>query len=55
MKLLKPLEEIKNMEDDREDIYVGGLIKRYTTRSHKLEHLTLADWLHGMMLVIVHL
>ena len=42
--LLKPLEEIKNMEDDCEEIYTGGLIKRYTKRSHKLEHLTLADW-----------
>ena len=42
--LLKPLEEIKNMEDDCEEIYTGGLIKRYTKHSHKLEHLTLADW-----------
>lgn len=27
-----------------EDLYTGGLIKRYTKRPASLEHLTLADW-----------
>ena len=42
--LLKPLSDIKDMDDDSEDIYTGHLIKRYTKRSASLEHLTLADW-----------
>ena len=32
------------MEDDCEDIYTNGLIKRYTMRTSSLENVTLADW-----------
>lgn len=42
--LLKPLSDIKDIDDDSEDIYTGHLIKRYTKRPASLEHLTLADW-----------
>ncbi|PFX15510.1 ATP-dependent DNA helicase PIF1 [Stylophora pistillata] len=41
---LWPLSDIKDMDDDSEDIYTGHLIKRYTKRPASLEHLTLADW-----------
>ena len=32
------------MEDDCEDIYTNGLIKRYTMRTSTLKNITLADW-----------
>ena len=32
------------MDDDCEEIYPGGLLKRYCKRPAKLEDLTLADW-----------
>ena len=44
VELLKPLSDIKEMDDDCEEIYTGGLLKRYCKRPAKLEHLTLADW-----------
>lgn len=44
VELLKPLHEIEEMDDDCEDIYTSGLIKRYSKRPATLEHLTLADW-----------
>ena len=44
VELLKPIDDIKDMEDDCEEIYTGGLIKRYCKRPPKLEDLTLADW-----------
>ena len=44
VKLLKCLNDIKEMEDDREEIYASGLLDRYTKRPAKLKHLTLADW-----------
>ena len=44
VELLKPLDDIKDMEDDCEDIYTNGLIKRYTMRTSSLENITLADW-----------
>ena len=44
VQLLKPLSDINEMDDDCEDLYTGGLIKRYTKRPVSLEHLTLADW-----------
>ena len=43
VELLKPLDDIKDMEDDCEDIYTNGLIKRYTMRTSSLENVTLAD------------
>jgi len=41
---LKPIEEIKQMDDDSEEIYTTGLLRRYCKRPPKLENLTLADW-----------
>ena len=41
---LKPLQEINDLEDDSDEIYVSGLIKRYTKRPAKLEKVSLADW-----------
>lgn len=32
------------MDDDCEEIYTSGLLKRYTKRPVKLEDVTLADW-----------
>ena len=42
--LLKPLEEINEMEDDSDEIYASGLVKRDTKRPSSLEHVSLADW-----------
>ncbi|CAH3156159.1 unnamed protein product [Pocillopora meandrina] len=44
VELLKPLSDIQEMEDDCEEIYTGGLLKRYSKLPAKLEDLTLADW-----------
>ena len=43
-RLLKPMNEIENMDDDCKEIYTSGLLKRYCKRPTKLENLTLADW-----------
>ena len=44
VELLKPIDDIENMDDDCEEIYTSGLLKRYCKRPQKLENLTLADW-----------
>ena len=44
VQLLKQLNEIKEMEDDCEEVYTTGLLQRYAKRPFSLEHLTLADW-----------
>ena len=44
VELLKPLNDIKDMEDDCEEIYSGGLLKRYSKHPIKFEHVMLADW-----------
>ncbi|PFX25823.1 hypothetical protein AWC38_SpisGene9511 [Stylophora pistillata] len=44
VELLKPIEDIKEMNDDSEDINTIGLLKRYCKCLPKLENLTLADW-----------
>lgn len=44
IELLKPIEDIKEMVDDSEEIYTTGLLKRYCKRPPKLENLTPADW-----------
>lgn len=44
VELLKPIDDIKEMDDNCEEIYTSGLLKRYSKRPAKLEHLTLADW-----------
>ncbi|XP_048584895.1 uncharacterized protein LOC125567916 [Nematostella vectensis] len=42
--LLKPMDNINEMDDDSEEIYTSGLLKRYSKRPLKLENITLADW-----------
>ena len=42
--LLKPLNDIREMDDDCEEIYTSGLVKRYSKRPASLEQVTLADW-----------
>ncbi|CAB4032107.1 ATP-dependent DNA helicase PIF1, partial [Paramuricea clavata] len=44
VQLLKPMQEINDMEDDSDEVYASGLIMRYTKRPVKLENLSLADW-----------
>ena len=44
VKLLKCLNDIKEMESDCEEIYSNVLLYRYTKRFAELEHLTLTDW-----------
>jgi hypothetical protein len=44
VQLLKPLQEINDMEDDSHEVYASGLIWRYIKRPAKLENLSLADW-----------
>ena len=44
VQLLKLLQEINDLEDDSDEIYASGLIKRYTKRPAKLENVSLADW-----------
>jgi len=44
VELLKPLNDIKEMDDDCEEIYTSGLLKRYCKRPAKLENVTLVDW-----------
>ena len=44
VQLLKPINDILEMEDDCEGVYTGGLLQRYAKRPFTLEHLTLADW-----------
>lgn len=43
VELLKPIDDIKNVEDNSEEIYTAGLLNRYCKRPQKLENLTLAD------------
>ena len=42
--LLKPMDDIINMDDDCEEIYTSVLLKCYCKCPAKLENLTLADW-----------
>lgn len=42
IQLLKPLSDLNEMDDDCEDLYTGGLLKRYTKRPATLKHLILA-------------
>ena len=44
VQLLKPINDILEMEDDCEEVYKGGLLQRCAKRPFTLEHLTLADW-----------
>ena len=51
VELLKPLDDIKDMEDDCEDIYTNGLIKRYTMQTSNVEKSHLQTGQHGMICV----
>ena len=44
VQLLKPMNDVKEIEDDCEDVYTTGLLQRYAKRTASLEPLTLADW-----------
>ena len=44
VKLLKCLNDIKEMESDCEEIYSNVLLYRFTKRLAELEHLPLTDW-----------
>ena len=44
VKLLKPMDDTKKLQDDSEGIYTTGLIKRYTTLPPHLEQCSLADY-----------
>lgn len=48
VELLKPMNEIEDMDDECEEIYTSGLLKRYCKRPAKLENLTLGR-LGGMV------
>ena len=42
--LLKPMNEIEEMDDDSEEIHSGGLLNRYIQKPANLENVSLADW-----------
>ena len=44
VEFLKPIEDIKEMDDDSKEICTTGLLQRYCKHPPKLENLTLADW-----------
>ena len=44
VQLLKPLNEIEEMDDDSEEVHSSGLLNRYIQRPASLENISLADW-----------
>ena len=44
VQLLKPLQEIKDLEDESDEFYASGLINCYTKQPASLENLFLTDW-----------
>ena len=44
VKLLKPMTELEEMDDDSEDVHCTGLLNRYIPRPTTLENVSLADW-----------
>ena len=44
VKLLKPMTEIEEMDDDSEDVHCTGLLNRYIQRPTALENVSLANW-----------
>ena len=44
VELLRPLNDIKDMQDNCEEIYKGGLLKKNSKCPIKFERVTLADW-----------
>ena len=47
VEFLKPIEDIKEMDDDSKEICTTGLLQRYCKHPPKLENLT-----HGMITVV---
>lgn len=43
VELVKPINDIREMDDDCEEVYTSGLLQRYKKRPASLEHLSLAD------------
>ena len=44
VQLLKPMNEIEELDDDSEEVHASGLLNRYMQRSPSLENISLADW-----------
>ena len=44
VQLLKPMNEIEELDDDSEEVHTSGLLNRYMQRSPSLENISLADW-----------
>lgn len=44
VELLKPMNEIEDMNDECKEICISGLLERYCKSPTKLENLTLANW-----------
>ena len=44
VQLLKPTNEIQELDDDSEEVYASGLLNRYMQRSPSLENISLAHW-----------
>ena len=44
VQLLKPMNEIEEMDDDSEEVHCSGLLNRYKQRPASFENISLADW-----------
>ena len=44
VQLLKPMNEIDEMDDDSEEVHSSGLLNRYIQRPASFENISLADW-----------
>ena len=44
VQLLKPMNEIEELDDDSEEVHSSGLLNRYIQRPASLENISLADW-----------
>ena len=44
VQLLKPMNEIEELDDDSEEVHASGLLNRCMQRSPSLESISLADW-----------
>ena len=44
VQLLKPMNEIEQLENDSNDVHTGSLLKSYIQRPSSLDHVTLSHW-----------
>ena len=44
VQLLKPMNEIEELDDDTEEVHSSGLLNRYIQRPTSLENISLPDW-----------